>query len=116
MIIKPRDESKELKLLRSLNGRMNLSVKEANYYWNLEKGFRGEKKFDEWSEKLSYDWLVVNDLLLECNNTVFQIDTLLISQETIYLFEVKNFEGDFFIDTDRWYALPRTEKRIPYFS
>ena len=113
MIINPRPEPVELKLLRCLHRRMNLSVKETNYYLNLEKGFRGEQKFDEWLEDLSDDWLIVNDLLLEINNTIFQIDTLLISHDTVYLFEVKNYEGDFYIDNGKWYTLSNTEIKDP---
>lgn len=92
---------------------MNLSIKEANHYLNLEKGFNGEVKLDEWLEGLPGGWLILNDLLLECNNTVFQIDTLLISQETIYIFEVKNYEGDFYIDGDKWSTLSGTEIKNP---
>jgi hypothetical protein len=113
MIIKQRFEPAELKLLRCLNIRMNLSVKKTNYYWNLEKGFKGEQKFDVWLENLSNDGLILNDLLLESNNTVFQIDTLLISQNTLYLFEVKNYEGDFYVDADRWYTISKTEIQNP---
>lgn len=113
MIIKPRYESAELKLLRSLNTRMNLSIQDANYYCNCEKGFNGELLFDEWIKKLPDDCFVLNDLLLESNNTVFQIDTLVISYDTIYLFEVKNYKGDFFIEADRWYTISRTEINNP---
>lgn len=113
MISKPRFESEELKLLRCLNTRKKLSIPESNYYLNLEKGFIGEQKFDLWLENLSNDWLILNDLLLESNNTVFQIDTLLISQETIYLFEVKNYEGDFYMEGDRWYTLSKAEIKNP---
>jgi hypothetical protein len=111
--MKPRYESLELKILRSLNVRMNLAAKEENYYLNLEKGYKGEQKFDEWIKPLSNDRLVLNDLLLEYNNTLFQIDSLTISSNTIYLFEVKNYEGDFFIEGDRWYSISRTEIKNP---
>lgn len=113
MIMKPRSESEELKLLRCLNLRMDLSAKEANYYRNLEKGFEGEKKFDVRLENLSDHWLVLNDLLLESNNTLFQIDSSLISHKTVYLFEVKNYDGDFFIDNDRWYTISGAEIKNP---
>src|SRR5690606_8587862 len=33
------------------------------------------------------------------------IDCLLIFQNIIYIFEVKNFEGDFYIDDDKWYVV-----------
>ena len=110
MIIKPRLEPLELLILRSLNNRMELLNKEKNYYINVEKGFAGEKKFDEWMEEfLNEEWLVLNDLLLERKNSVFQIDSLLITAEKIYLFEIKNYEGDYYIEADRWYTLAGKE-------
>ncbi|WP_408605273.1 nuclease-related domain-containing protein [Bacillus timonensis] len=39
----------------------------------------GEKMFDQRLEKLSLDYLILNDLLLETSNTHYQIDSLLIS-------------------------------------
>ncbi|WP_238458072.1 nuclease-related domain-containing protein [Alkalihalobacterium alkalinitrilicum] len=47
------------------------------------------------------------------HNTFFQIDTLLITTEKIYLFEVKNYEGDFLIEDDKWYTLTKTEIKNP---
>jgi hypothetical protein len=111
--MKHRYESLELKIMRSLNVRMKLETKEENYYLNLEKGYEGEQKFDKWTENFSDNCLVLNDLLLEYNNTIFQIDSLIISSNTIYLFEVKNYEGDFFIEADRWYSLSKTEIKNP---
>lgn len=114
MIVKPRIKPVELQLRRALNGRMELSEKERNQYVNLEKGYIGELKFDEWLEKKqSTNWLILNDLLLEINHTVFQIDSLVITPEVTYLFEVKNYEGDFFIETDKWYKLPKREISNP---
>jgi len=55
-------------------------------------------------EKLSGNYLILNDLLLEINNTIFQLDSLLIAQQIIYLFEVKNYEGDYYIKDDQWYS------------
>lgn len=114
MIVKNRIEPIELKLLRYLNGRKALTEKEKNYYLNLEKGFAGEQQFDEWIKtNLTMGWLVLHDLLLDYNHTVFQIDTLIISPELIYLFEVKNYEGDFYINGDRWYAISKAEIKNP---
>ncbi|MBU8878123.1 NERD domain-containing protein [Bacillus sp. FJAT-29790] len=113
MIIKPRIEPEELKIMRCLHRRMNLSVKDRNNYFNLEKGFEGERNFDEWLKNLSNDWIILNDLLFESNNTLFQIDTLLISPETIYMFEVKNYEGDYYIDDDRWFTISGSEIKNP---
>ncbi|WP_053477254.1 nuclease-related domain-containing protein [Cytobacillus solani] len=74
----------------------------------------GEKMFDEWIQtNLSKDWLVLHDLLLEYNYTVFQIDLLIISPEVIYLFEVKNYEGDFYFNGERWYPISKAEIKNP---
>lgn len=111
---KERVESLELKLLRSLISRMTLTIKEENYYQNLEKGYLGERYLDEWLEPLrEKNWLILKDLLLEVNHTIFQIDTLLIGSEKIYFLEVKNYEGDFYIDSDKWYTTARTEIKNP---
>lgn len=113
MIYKPLIESKELILLRIINNRMNTSAKEKQYYYNQEKGFEGEKLFATSIEKLSNDWIIIHDLLLEYHNTLFQIDTLLIAQAHIYLFEVKNFEGDYYLDGDKLLTLSEVEVKNP---
>ncbi|MBW8351963.1 NERD domain-containing protein, partial [Bacillus sp. IITD106] len=96
-------ESKELKVLRILANRKVLSVEEAAQLANLEKGFEGELKFDERVGRLSKDWLVLNDLLLKSNNAEFQLDSILIAQKTILLFDIKNYEGDYYIEDGKWY-------------
>jgi hypothetical protein len=79
---------------------MDLIEDTRKYYLNLEKGFEGEVQFDSLTEMYLSDCYILNDLLLEINNTKFQIDSLIIFQETIYLFELKNFEGDFCYESD----------------
>lgn len=97
--------STELQILTYLNSRMNLSKQDRLSYKNLHKGYIGEKKFYHLLAKgLSIDCLILSDLLLKNNHTEFQIDHLLICQNKIYLFEVKNFEGDFYIQNDHWYV------------
>ncbi|MGE6261087.1 NERD domain-containing protein [Heyndrickxia sporothermodurans] len=116
MIIKHRNEPKELIILRLLNARRyRLSANEKNYLSNLEKGWKGEKKFDECQNNFSNDWIILNDLLLEHHNNVFQIDTLLIN-ENLHLFEVKNYEGDFYIEDDKWFTLSGAEVKNPLFQ
>ncbi|WP_163101972.1 hypothetical protein [Peribacillus alkalitolerans] len=65
MIVKPRSIPMELKIWRAIHSRMNLTVKETAHYTNLEKGYYGEKMFDEWIGDLTNDGLVLlNDLQL----------------------------------------------------
>ncbi len=113
LIIKARGENTELELFRSLRIRKALEEKDENYYMYLEKGWLGEKQFDELLLGLTNDHLILNNLLLEVNNTLFQIDSLLITQNRINIFEVKNFEGDIYTDGDHWHLLSGKEIKNP---
>lgn len=105
MILKSRTEPDELLKMRSLNTRMELTQEEKLYYFSLEKGYEGEVIFDRKTESLREERYLINDLLLKINNSYFQIDTTLISQQVIHLLDVKNFEGDFCLENDRFYAV-----------
>jgi hypothetical protein len=113
MIIKTRQERLEITILRFLNARMSLSDKDATNFLILKKGFEGEQKSDVWLEGLSEGWLVIHDLLLEYNNNKFQIDTLLISQKKIYPLDIKYFEGDYYVEGDKWYTCIKKEIKNP---
>ena len=92
---------------------MELAEKDRKYFFSLQKGFDGEKSFDLWMETMQGNCLVLNDLLLKYKNNMFQIDSTLIFHDTIYLFEVKNFEGDHYYDSERMYIVPDTEVNNP---
>ncbi len=113
MLLKPRTISRELRALRSLNARMILPPKDRKHYFNLEKGFQGELLFDEFTARLQNDLFVLNDLLLEVNNHIFQIDTLIITQSIIYPFEVKNYEGDYVFESRSFQSLNKKEIENP---
>ncbi|MEC1524782.1 nuclease-related domain-containing protein [Neobacillus niacini] len=105
MILRSRRESDELLKMRSLNTRMELTQEERLHYFNLEKGYEGEVQFDRKAEVIQEERYFINDLLLKINNSYFQIDSTLISQEVIRLIDVKNFEGDFCLDKDRFFLV-----------
>lgn len=102
MYLKPRTLSNELKILQSLNIRMNLLAKDRKHYLNLEKGYQGEVIFDQLTAKLQCDVYILCDLCLEFNRSIFQIDTLIISQNTIFPIEIKNYEGDYQYDSEEF--------------
>ncbi|WP_312857269.1 nuclease-related domain-containing protein [Neobacillus endophyticus] len=90
----------ELVKMRYLNTRMALTPKERFNYQNLEKGYEGEVKFDNLAENIQEERYILNDLLLEVNNSFFQIDTVMISQAVIHLLDIKNYEDDCYIEGD----------------
>jgi hypothetical protein len=56
--------------------------------------------------------IILNDFLFEANNTFYQIDYLFLTTHTINLFEVKNYEGDFY-ERDKWYSSSKLEIKNP---
>jgi hypothetical protein len=113
MVIKNRIERLVIVLFRYLNARMNLTDKEVNYYSNLIKGYEGEQKSDIWLKNLTDEWLVIHDLLLEYNHSKFQIDTLIIAHQKIYILDVKYLEGDHLIEGGQWYKVPKKQIQNP---
>ncbi|WP_373894196.1 nuclease-related domain-containing protein [Virgibacillus sp. CBA3643] len=111
MPYKPRTISSELQTLKFLNLRMKLPPKDKQYFLQLSKGFDGELKFDTWTETLQCDCIIINDLLLKINNTIFQIDSLIIAGGKVYFYEVKNYEGDFVYhsQSDKFFIKPQQE-------
>ncbi|MCH6265301.1 nuclease-related domain-containing protein [Neobacillus citreus] len=97
---KSRRETEELLMLRALNPRINLSDKDGRKYYTLEKGYQGEVMFDAITQELKNNCIVLNGLLFKLKEKHFQIDTVIIFQKTIYLIDVKNFEGDYIYKSD----------------
>jgi len=95
---------------------MTLSSNDRMRLLKLKKGFEGERRFDFYTNKLDCDCLILNDLLLKINHTLFQIDSLIISDKLVYFYEIKNFEGDYLVDSDKFYKMPQTEIINPLFQ
>lgn len=99
-IAKAREKSKLLMGLEFLNRRILLTEKDKRLLLNLEKGFDGEIEFDKRIETyLNNEMIVLNDLLLVNNGMTFQMDSLIITSETIYIYEVKNYSGNYLMNS-----------------
>ncbi len=113
MFFKVRRISAKLRILRILNKRMELPEDSKQYLTSLNKGYEGEVMFDSLTKDLQCENYILNDLLLKVNNTMFQIDSLLITQHTLFPFDVKNFEGDYFCDSDKLFTKSKYEVTNP---
>jgi hypothetical protein len=113
MIVKERTKPEELVILQTLKPRMNLEEKDLLNLFTLEKGYEGEVQFDHWFTDYRAECLIINDLLLEVNGTLFQIDSLVITQDRLHLFEVKNMEGDYYLDGDKFKTSAGAEVKNP---
>jgi len=113
MIYKHRKKPEELIVLGQLKKRMDLSSTEEQHYFSLKKGCEGEVIFDSYTKKLQCPCLILNDLLFEVNRTTFQIDSLILLQEKIYYYEVKNLEGDYYYEGNKFFQKPKIERLNP---
>lgn len=113
IIIKERCESLELNIFRSLSRRKQLSSEDQRNYEHLEKGYVGEKWFDAWIIKNVNTGILLADLLFKTNHSHHQTDTLLITPDKLYLFEIKNNEGDYSIDGEKWSSASHLELKNP---
>ncbi|WP_409254288.1 nuclease-related domain-containing protein [Bacillus sp. SCS-153A] len=112
-MMKERMESEELRVYRSLNVRKTLNAKEKHHYAGLEKGFEGEKLFDEWLKPVLGNRILLPDMQLMPSTTYIQIDTILLTSKPIYLFEVKNLEGDHIFEDGNIHRSDGTETKNP---
>ncbi|MBM7651071.1 nuclease-related domain-containing protein [Neobacillus cucumis] len=90
---------------------MELAPNDKFHYSNLEKGYEGEIKFDKLATNLQEERYFINDLLLEVNNSYFQIDSLMISQGGIHLLDIKNYLSDYYLKSDKLYSVT-TDRQI----
>lgn len=70
-------------------------------------------KFDKLTEKLQCKCLILNDLLLEANNTTFQLDSTIILNGKPFIYEIKNFDEDYYYNSDKLYKKPNLEVLNP---
>ncbi len=97
----------ELRIYQILQKRKKLTVDDQRNVTNLKVGYEGEKEFFAFLHRLlPAETLLLHSLQLSHNGSEFQIDSLLIWQNTIYLFDVKNFTGDFYIQGKNWFVSP----------
>src|SRR5690625_728302 len=58
-----------------------------------QKGFNGERKLDYHLETLSDDYSVLNNVCFSLYGKKTQIDSLIITEQAIFIIEVKSYEG-----------------------
>ena len=93
MAFKERTKSKRLRAYEILKQRMPLEKEDYYYGLNHQKGHEGECRYDEMTDNLGSNCIVLNDLQLEIRRSSLQIDALLICEGKILLYEIKNYGG-----------------------
>ncbi|MDX8045589.1 nuclease-related domain-containing protein [Gracilibacillus sp. S3-1-1] len=104
-----REKPYELQLYELLNKRKMLSNNESKKYRQLQTGYQGELLFDQYVQHIAGEYLSIKDLSLSFKQRYFQLDQLLIINNQIYLFEVKNYRGEFAYQKGKLYKDQATE-------
>ncbi|SHN27244.1 nuclease-related domain-containing protein [Gracilibacillus kekensis] len=99
----------ELILYEYLRIRRGLSSDENSKYRKLKKGYEGELLFDAYIDKIQCDYLSLTDLSFSHNNKFFQVDNILLIDNTIYMYEVKNFLGNYYYENNKLFIEPQQE-------
>lgn len=92
-------------MLEYLQHRKKLSHNELAQLETSIKGFSGEMKFYDLVTTVNAAGKFLFDFLLINQGTECQIDCVHINNNTLTMYEVKNFSGDFFIHEDKWYLV-----------
>lgn len=114
MILKVRTKPKTLLMREYLARRMKFTQKEQDIFQQQAKGYPGECQLDERMQVLECDCLIINDLLLEVQGTTFQIDKLLITEDKLFLYEVKNYRGNYYYESDKMFLQSGKEIKNPF--
>lgn len=114
MAYKNRTKSITLQIMESLESRMSFTYQNKKYLINLQEGHVGETSLDKLTDCLGDQFLVLNDLYLKPKfSKSFQIDALIVAQQTIYLYEIKNYDGEYFYGEEMFFREPDLEVNNP---
>lgn len=104
MILKTRTKSVTHRIYELLHHRMNLSAKEKRNYEYQVKGFEGELQFDSFMEPYHESGIVLNGLNLSNGDYEFQVDSCIVLNDVLYLYEVKNYSGSYYYKDGQIYS------------
>lgn len=98
-----RQKSHDLQYLETLYFRNGLTLEEEREYQNLLKGYRGELQFDMLCHYFSVEKrLMLDDITLRLGKNVTQIDKIIASGNTLYLIDIKNYQGNYCYENHCW--------------
>lgn len=84
------------------------SEKLTKRLYQLEAGYSGERKVDQYLQKINLpdsSIILTNVELALSSNHSFQIDTLLITKQTIFILEIKNIKGNLYFKSNPHHLL-----------
>lgn len=91
----------------ALTSRKQLSSEDERRYSQLQKGFAGEKRLETTLQsQQSRNIIPLFNNLFESLDREFEIDCLLLTTDTVFLLEVKNYTGNYSVENGNIIHLP----------
>ncbi|AQS52678.1 hypothetical protein BW727_100270 [Jeotgalibaca dankookensis] len=104
MLLKKRERPIEMRKLESLEGRMTLNADYTRQLHQMRLGYAGECQFDCMAEELDDYVIRINDFIL-ARQQLCQIDSIFISEQKIYLLDIKNWSKTYTLNRDGFESL-----------
>ncbi len=99
-----RNKTLEHQWLHILRARGGGDDKDAQNLKRLSAGYAGECEFDDWLSSYGRPhWKIFKDIWIDAGGTT-QIDTLLVTAEGVYIFDVKNYSGALEYVGGKWFS------------
>lgn len=119
MLIKNSEQVEALTVMKCLDGRVTFGEKDERYFRNYMSGALGEQLVEDGAACLDGCVARIHDLVIVEDRTC-QIDALWIGSRSIYLLEVKHWEGVYTVDAqefqvvahDPLHQLERTKRMV----
>src|SRR5699024_5701677 len=120
MLIKKRGKPLPLQKLEALQRRLPPNhpslPKIQQEIEQREAGYQGERKLDYYTSLLSKDFAILNDVTLKVSGNQVQMDSLILSNQAMFIIEVKNFYGTVIFDTNLRQCIRDNGKRLEGFD
>lgn len=105
MFLKERNFDEELSYLLQLSIRAKISIEDNERIDARIKGINGERRFDELVRSYLKHGIVLNNLQYIVNKQVIQIDALIIMNNEIFIFEIKNLHYELHFKDNKFYYM-----------
>lgn len=103
MFLTKRYKSNEQIYLETLSKRAILTKEEEKKLSWLKRGFEGEKLYDRIFDEVGHGNLnIFRDIWIQGDKSLTQIDALIITDETVFINEIKNYSGSYKYENNTW--------------
>ena len=103
MFLTERYKSNEHIYLETLSKRAILTKEEEKKLSWLKRGFEGEQLYDRIFDEVGHGNLnIFRDIWIQADKSLTQIDALIITDETVFINEIKNYSGNYKYENNTW--------------